>query len=109
MVLTGLILLIGAFLLAEGGVYRLQMQSLTLGVPLLPLGLWSMVGAGLWLVMGVFRGHYLISIQTGQGTRKVFFEEKTDIRDIRSFIQRANREMGYDIDLSIMQTMHIKE
>ncbi len=106
LVVIGLIFIIAAFMMAEGGVFLLQMKSVTFGIPLVPIGLWSMVGAGLWLVMGVFRGKYIFSIQTDGGTRKIFFEERTDIRDIRSFIERAKHEFGYDIDVSIMETMH---
>ncbi len=104
---TGLVFLIAAFLIAEGGVYVVQLKSVVLGIPVLPIGLWSMVGIGLWLIIGVFRGRYNLLIDTEQGCRKIFFAESADIRDIRDFVGRATRELGYDIDMSIMKSMHI--
>ena len=65
-----------------------------------------MVGAGLWLIIGVFRGRYNLLIETAGGNRKVFFPESADIREIRDFVARAARELGYDIDVSIMDSMH---
>jgi hypothetical protein len=106
LIATGLIFLIAAFLIAEGGVYILQVQSLVFGVPLLPLVLWAMVGTGLWLIIGVFRGRYNLLIETAGGNRKVFFSESSDIREIRDFVARAVQELGYDIDVSIMDSMH---
>ncbi len=107
LVATGLVFLIAAFLIAEGGVYVVQLKSLVLGVPVLPIGLWSLVGIGLWLIIGVFRGRYNLMIDTERGSRKIFFAESADIRDIRDFVGRAAREMGYTIDTSIMKSMHI--
>ncbi len=106
LIATGLIFLIAAFLIAEGGVYVVQVQSLVFGVPLLPLGLWAMVGAGLWLIIGVFRGRYNLLIDTSGGKRKIFFSESADIREIQHFVARADKELGYDIDASIMDSMH---
>jgi len=108
LVTTGLILLIAAFIIAEGGVYLLQMQSYTLRIPISPIVLWLMVGVGLWLLVGVFRGRYNLLLDTEKGTRKIFFTASADIREIRCFIERANGELGYDIDTSIMETMYIK-
>jgi hypothetical protein len=107
LIATGLIFLIAAFLIAEGGVYILQVQSLVFGVPLLTLVLWAMVGAGLWLIIGVFRGRYNLLIDTRGGNRKIFFSESADIREIRDFVARAIQELGYDIDVSIMNSMHL--
>ncbi len=107
LVATGLVFLIAAFLIAEGGVYVVQWKSLVFGAPVLPVGLWSMVGIGLWLIIGVFRGRYNLSIDTQRGCRKIFFAESADIRDIRDFVGRAVRELGYDIDMSIMESMYI--
>ncbi len=107
MIATGLVFLTAAFLIAEGGVYVVQLKSLVFGVPVLPVALWAMVGIGLWLIIGVFRGRYNLLIDTAGGCRKIFFTESADIRDIRDFIGRAVREMGYDIDMSIMKSMHI--
>jgi hypothetical protein len=107
LIATGLVFLIAAFLIAEGGVYLVQLKSRTLGIPLLPIGLWSMVGIGLWLITGVFRGRYNLLIDTRDGCRKIFFAESADIREIRDFVGRAVRELGYDVDMSIMQSMHV--
>lgn len=109
LVTTGLILLTAAFIIAEGGVYHLHLQSYTLGVPLIPIVLWSMVGGGLWLLIGVFRGRYNLLIDTEKGCRKIFFAASADIREIARFIKRANEELGYDIDTSIMETMYFKQ
>ncbi len=106
LVTTGLVFLIAAFILAEGGVYTLQIKSLIFRIPFAPLVLWAMVGIGLWILLGVFRGRYNFLIKTGKGNRKIFFPESTDIREIRQFVERAHRELGYDIDVSIMDTMH---
>ncbi len=107
LIATGLVFLIAAFLIAEGGVYLIQLKSRTFGIPLLPIGLWSMVGIGLWLIIGVFRGKYNLLIDTREGCRKIFFAESADIREIRDFVGRAVRDLGYTIDTSIMQSMHI--
>jgi hypothetical protein len=106
LIATGLVFLIAAFLIAEGGVYVVQVQSLIFGVPLLPLILWAMVGAGLWLIIGVFRGRYNLLIDTENGSRKIFFAESAGITEIRDFVARAVQELGYDIDVSIMDGMH---
>jgi hypothetical protein len=108
LVTTGLIMLMAAFIIAEGGVYLLQIQSYTLGIPIIPIVLWSMVGAGLWLLIGVFRGRYNLLLDTEKGTRKIFFAASADICEIQRFIERANGELGYDIDTSIMETMYFK-
>ena len=112
LVLTGLVLIIASFMVAEGGVYRLHLKSLDFGfgIPLLPLVLWAMIGTGLWLIIKVlFRGNYNVLISTEKGCKKIFFDEEADIREVRSFIERANRELGYDIDLSIMNTMFVRD
>jgi len=109
LVITGLVLLIAAFIMVEVGAFFFQIASHTFSIPVVPIGLWLMVGAGLWLLIGVFRGRYNLLIDTERGCRKIFFGESTDIRDILRFIGRANQELGYDIDLSIAETMYIKD
>ncbi len=106
LIVTGLVLIIAAFIMAEGGVFPVQIKSFTIRIPLAPIVLWAMVGIGLWLLIGVFRGRYNFLVKTEKGTRKIFFEESADIRDIRQFVMRAMHEFGYDIDVSIMDTMH---
>lgn len=105
LVAIGLVFLTTAFLMAEGGMYNLQLKSVTLGVPLAPIVLWILVGFGLWLILGVFRGRYNFLILTGRGNRKIFFSRTADIREIRRFIERAVREMGYEVDVSLLDTM----
>jgi hypothetical protein len=109
LMVTGLVLLIAAFIMAEVGAFFFHLSSHTFSIPVVPIGLWLMVGAGLWLLIGVFRGRYNLMISTAQGNRKIFFEGATNIRDILRFIGRANQELGYDIDLSIKETMYIKD
>ncbi len=109
MVVAGLILIIADFIIVEVGVFRLQVGAHTYAIPVAPIGLWLAVGVGLWLLIGIFRGRYNLSISTGSVTRKIFFAESADIREIRDFIGRANRELGYDIDISIMETMYLKD
>ncbi len=109
MVVSGLIMIIADFIIVEVGVFQLRVASHAFRIPAAPIGLWLAVGAGLWLLIGVFRGRYNLSIDTGSGIRKVFFAESANIREILQFIGRANREFGYDIDTSIMETMYLKD
>ncbi len=108
LVVTGLIFLIAAFLLAEGGVVEIHLNIFSFSVPVIPILLWSLVGAGLWLILGVFRGCYTIMITTDAGTRTLSFPESAKIAEILRFIGRANRELGYSIDTSLTQTMYIR-
>jgi hypothetical protein len=107
LMLTGLIMLLAEFVIAEGGIMFIQMKFVTFGLPIVPILLWAMVGAGAWLLIGVFRGRYNFLIKTDVGIRKIYFEESVDIRDIRDFITRAKVELGYEIDATIMDTMHV--
>ena len=107
LVVAGLILIIADFIIVEVGIFRFHIASHTFNIPAATIGLWLGVGAGLWLLIGVFRGRYNLLINTGQGIRKVFFAGSTDIREIQRFVGRANQELGYDIDMSIMDTMYI--
>ncbi len=91
--------------MAEGGVFSLEMKSITLGVPVIPIVLWCMVGFGLWLILGVFRGRYNLLIKTNSGSRKIFFSQSADIREIKNFTVRAVNELGYQMDLSLLDTM----
>jgi hypothetical protein len=105
LIAVGLVFLTTAFLMAEGGVYNLELQVFTLGVPLIPIALWLLVGFGLWLILGVFPGRYNLLIKTRRGSRKIFFRQSADIREIRSFVGRAVGELGYTIDVSLLNTM----
>ncbi len=108
LVVAGLILIIADFIIVEVGIFRFHIASHTFSVPVATIGLWLWVGAGLWLLIGVFRGRYNLLIKTANGIRKIFFEGSADIREIQHFVGRANQELGYDIDMSIMDTMYIK-
>jgi hypothetical protein len=108
LVASGIVFLTAAFLIAEGGIVSMHLNSRVLGVPVLPVALWLLVGAGLWLIMGVFRGRYTMEITTEEGQKKFHFEESAKIVEINRFLQRANRELGYEIDLSLMNTMLIR-
>ncbi len=109
LVITGLVFLIAAFMMAEGGIVEMHLQALSFSVPVVPILLWSMVGAGLWLILGVFRGSYAMTITMDGGVRTLCFSESADIVDILRFIGRANRELGYSIDTSLSKTMYIRE
>ncbi len=109
LVVTGFILVIAAFIMAEGGVYMVKIRSLTLEIPLAPILIWLMVGIGMWLLIGVFRGRYNLLINTQGGIRKIFFGESADIKEIILFVKRANQELGYEIDVSLTETMYIAD
>ncbi len=106
LILFGLIFLTEAFLKAEGGVVFLPVKSFMIGIPVLPILLWGIVGEGLWLIMGVFRGTYSFLIETAGGDRKILFGESSDAGEIRDFVGRAVSEFGYEIDASLFETMH---
>ncbi len=107
LVVAGLIMIIADYIIVEVGIFRIHIASHTFSIPVATISLWLGVGAGLWILIGVFRGRYNLLINTGQGFRKIFFAASTDIREIQRFVGRANRELGYDIDMSIMDTMYI--
>jgi hypothetical protein len=107
LVVAGLIMIIADYLIVEIGIIPVRIASHTFSIPVATIGLWLGVGAGLWLLIGVFRGKYTLLIDTARGIRKIFFATSADIREIQRFIDRANQELGYDIDMSIMDTMHI--
>ncbi len=105
----GTIFLIAAFLMAEGGVVEMHFMALSFSVPVVPLVLWAMVGAGLWLVMGVFRGCYGITVRSDSGTRTFSFPESMALSEILRFIARANRDLGYAIDTSLTASLYLGE
>jgi hypothetical protein len=107
MIATGIILGIGAFLLDLGGVYLVKLQSLTFGVPVAPLVIALLIWAGGWLLAVILRGRYHLLVHTPNGMRKIYFAENADIHDIRHFLGRAQTELGYEIDVSLMAQMHL--
>jgi hypothetical protein len=106
MIATGIVLGIGAFLLDLGGIYLVKMESFTFGIPVAPLVIALLIWAGGWLLAGMLRGRYNLQIHTPSGVRKIFFTKSADIRDIRQFLRRAQTELGYEIDVSLMDQMH---
>jgi hypothetical protein len=106
LILFGLILFTNAFLKAEGGVVLLHIKSFTLGIPVIPILLSGLIGGGIWLIRGVFRGRFNFYIKSVNGDRKIFFEEATDVIEIRDFVGRAVSEFGYEIDATLFDTMH---
>jgi len=107
LVVAGLVLIIADFIIVEVGIIPVHIASHTFSIPAATIGMWLGVGAGLWLLIGVFRGRYNLLINTGEGVRKIYFAASADIREIQRFVGRASQEMGYDIDMSIMDTMYI--
>jgi hypothetical protein len=105
LILFGLILFADAFLKAEDGVVLLHLKSFTIGIPVISILLWGMIGGGVWLIRGVFRGRFNFLIKTSMGDRKIFFGEAADTREIRHFVGRAVSEYGYEIDASLFDTM----
>jgi hypothetical protein len=106
MIATGIVLGIGAFLLDLGGIYLVKMESFTFGIPVAPLVIALLIWVGGWLLAGMLRGRYNLLIHTPSGVRKIFFTKSADIRDIRQFLRRAQTELGYEIDVSLMDQMH---
>lgn len=103
----GLIGLIVTFLASLGGGSVTQMESREFGLPVIPISLWLMIGIGLWLLRGILRARYHLIIDTEQGMHKVFFDQSIDITEIRQFVRRAHLNFGYEIDVSILEQMHV--
>jgi hypothetical protein len=106
LVASGIILGIGAFLLDLGGIYLIKMDQFTFGVPLAPLVIVLFIWSGGWLILSVLRGRYNLLVHTPKGKTKIVFAQRADIRDIRKFLERAQHELGYEIDVSLMHQMH---
>jgi hypothetical protein len=106
MIAMGIVLGIGAFLLDLGGIYPVETEYVSFGIPVAPLVIVSLIWAGGWLLAGMLRGRYNLLIHTPNGIRKIFFTDSADIRDIRQFLRRAQTELGYEIDVSLMDQMH---
>jgi hypothetical protein len=91
------------FLAGLSGVLLAQAGPGTFAIPLVPVTLWLMVGAGFWLLMGIFSARYHLLIDSEGGVRKIFFDKSADITDIRQFIRRAHLDYGYAIDVSVLE------
>jgi hypothetical protein len=98
----GLIGLLVVFFVSSGKVSLTQNVSGDFVLPLIPIGLWVITGAGFWLLAGVFRARYHLSIETEKETRQIIFEKATDVSEIRQFIRKARMDFGYCIDASVL-------
>ena len=87
----------------------LRQQSEYLEIPLIPVALWIMTGAGLWLLAGVLRAHYHLSVETEKETYKLFFKKTKDSREIRQFVRKAQIDFGYEIYVSILEKLQITD
>ena len=99
----GLIGIVVTFFASLGGGSLNQTKSEDFVLHLVPITLWLMVGAGFWLLIGIFRARYHLWIDTESGIRKIFFEKAVDIEEIQQFIRRAHLNFGYSIDVSILE------
>jgi hypothetical protein len=98
----GLIGLLVVFFVSSGKVSLTQNVSGDFVLPLIPISLWVITGAGFWLLAGIFRARYHLLIETEKETRQIFFEKATDVSEIRQFIRRARMDFGYCIDASVL-------
>ncbi len=96
---VGLIFGIAAFFVREEDPAITQTSSYTIEVPLVLVGLWLMVGVGLWLLVGVFKGKYILLVDTEAGTRRICFDKSTGIGEIQCFMEKAREEFGYEIEV----------
>ena len=103
----GLIGLVVTFFASTRGGTFIQDESGNFVIPLIPTILWIMIGAGFWLLIGIFRARYHLSIDTENGIYKIFFDKKKDIKEIQQFIRQAQLHFGYAIDVSILEKMTI--
>jgi hypothetical protein len=90
----GLIGLIVVFFVSSGKASLTQNVSGDFVLPLIPISLWVITGAGFWLLAGIFRARYHLSIETEKETRLIFFEKATDVSEIRQFIRKARIDFG---------------
>ena len=103
----GLIGLAVTFFASISGGPLVQTESGNFVLPLVPMTLWLMVGAGFWFLLGIFRAKYHLWIETENGICKIFFDKKADIKEIQQFIRQAHLYFGYAIDVSILEKMSI--
>ncbi len=93
----GLILGITSFLVDEGDPVPAPPGSFVVKIPLLTVGLWILMGFGFYLLMGIFRGIYILIVETDQGKQRICFDKTARIGEIMSFIEKARDEFGYEI------------
>ncbi len=103
----GVIGLLVTFFTGVSGSLVVQTEPGTFLIPLVPAALWLMTGAGLWLLIGIFSARYHLRIDSEEGIRKIFFDKKANVGEIRQFIRRAQLNFGYAIDVSVLEKSHL--
>lgn len=103
----GLLGLVVTFFISAGGGGIATAEPGEFAVPLVPVILWIMTGTGFWLLRGIFRARYHLCIDTNNGVHKIFFDKAAEVTEIRQFLRLANQKFGYEIDISILEKMHI--
>jgi hypothetical protein len=96
---VGLILGITSLLVDKGDAAPIDPGSFVIRVPVIIVGLWMLIGFGLWLLVGVFRGKYILLVETEQGEQTIYFDNTASIGEILRFIEKAREEFGYEIKI----------
>jgi hypothetical protein len=96
---VGLILGITSLLVDQGDAAPIDPGSFVIRVPVIIVGLWMLIGIGFWLLVGVFRGKYILLVETEQGERTISFDNTASIGEILRFIEKAKQEFGYEIKI----------
>ncbi len=102
LVFLGLIGLIAVLIASAGGHPLLQPETGSSELAPIILALWILIGAGLWLLKGIFQARYQLLIDAEDGASRVPFARSMDLQQIRQFIRRANMFFGYQIDVSAL-------
>jgi hypothetical protein len=102
LVFLGFIGLIAVLIASAGGHPLLQPETGSSELAPIILALWILIGAGLWLLKGIFQARYQLLIDAADGPRKVPFAKSMDLQQIRQFIRRAQMFFGYEIDISVL-------
>ncbi len=100
---VGLILGITSFLVDEGNSAPSQPGSFVIKIPLITIGMWMLMGLGLWLLVGIFRGKYILIVETDQGKQRICFDKTARIGEILCFIEKAEQEFGYEIGVPTLE------
>jgi hypothetical protein len=96
-VTVGLILGITSLLIDQGDAAPIDPGSFVIRVPVIIVALWMLIGFGLWLLVGVFRGKYILLVETEEGERTISFDNTASIGEILRFIEKAKQEFDYEI------------
>jgi hypothetical protein len=79
----------------------------TFVLPMIPIILWVMVGIGFSFLIKVIRTRYHLAVETEGGIRKLFFDRKMKVDEIRQFLRKAKFYFGYTVDVSILEKKHL--